>query len=142
MPRRPTRARPQARRPSRAALLAATAVALAFAPAAPAASAAASSRFTAEVTDTLRTPTHRLVADAKSGKAGADLVFSDATHAKTAVSTCVLRRDASHIRTCFRLVTGAAGVATVTPLKFPRGRYEVRWSVAHAVVAHWRFAVV
>jgi hypothetical protein len=139
VPRSPTRARPRAlRRRSGALLVAAIALALI----APAASIAAPPRFTGEVTDTLRTPTHRLVADAKSGKADADLVFSDATHAKTAVRTCVVRRDRSHIRTCFRLVTGAAGVATVTPLKFPRGRYEVRWSVAGAVVEHWRFTVV
>jgi len=117
-------------------------VLLALALVVPAAATAAKPRFTGEVTDTLRTPTHRLVADAKSGKAEADLVFSDATHAKTTVRTCVVRRDRAHIRTCFRLVTGAAGVATVTPLKFPRGRYEVRWSVAGAVVARWRFAVV
>jgi hypothetical protein len=112
------------------------------APGSDAAPAAHVARYTGEVTDTLRAPTHRLVADAKSGKAEADLVFSDATHAKTAVRTCVVRRDRAHIRTCFRLVTGAAGIATVTPLRFPRGRYEVHWSVGGAVVARWRFAVV
>jgi hypothetical protein len=118
-------------------------VAVALALVAPTAGRATSApRFTGEVTDALRAPAHRLVADAKSGKADADLVFSDATHAKTTVRTCVLRRNGSHMRTCFRLVTSAAGVATVTPLRFPRGRYEVRWSVAGAVVAHWRFAVV
>lgn len=134
----PTRALRRGPRPS-AALLAAT-VALALI--APAARAAPPPRFTGEVTDTLRAPTHRLVAGAHSGKAAADLVFSDATHAATVVRTCVTRNDVAHVRTCFRLVSGAAGVATVTPLRFPRGRYEVHWSVAHAVVARWTFTVV
>jgi hypothetical protein len=138
--RSPSRARPRPPRRS-AAPLAVAAAALALALVAPAGR-AAPPRFTGEVTDTLRAPAHRLVADAKGGKASADLVFSDATHARTAVRTCVKRRDAGHVRTCFRLVTGAAGVATVTPLRFPRGHYDVRWSVGGAVVAHWRVDVV
>jgi hypothetical protein len=45
-------------------------------------------------------------------------------------------------RTCFTLTTAAAGVALVTPLRFPPGRYAVRWSVGGDVVARWRFVVV
>jgi len=38
--------------------------------------------------------------------------------------------------------TGAAGVATVTPLRFPPGRYLARWWVDDVLVAHRRFNVV
>jgi hypothetical protein len=73
----------------------------------------------------------------------ADLVFTDAQEARTRVRTCVRRSDlAKARRTCFTLTTGPAGVATVTPLRFPPGRYAVRWSVGGEVVARWRFAVV
>jgi hypothetical protein len=142
VPRSPTRARLRARRPSAVALLVvlavasgATALPVKRAPSPP-------PRFTGEVTDTLRTPTHELTASPRSGRAAGDLLFADATHAKTAVRTCVARRDVKHVRTCFTIVTGAAGAATVTPLRFPRGRYVVHWSVAGAVVARWRFDVV
>jgi len=95
------------------------------------------------VTDALRNPTHRLAASASTGKAAADLVFVDAKEVGTKVRACVLRRDVSpNTRTCFRFVTGAAGVQSVTPLRFPPGRYVVRWSVGGNVVARWRFVVV
>jgi hypothetical protein len=95
------------------------------------------------VTDALRNPTHRLAASASSGRAAADLVFTDAKHAHTTVRTCVRRRDVpARTRTCFTLTTKAAGVATVTPLRFPPGRYVVRWSVKGHVVARWHFLVV
>lgn len=98
-------------------------------------------RFTGQVTDALRNPTHRLAASAATGRAAADLVFTDAREARTQVRTCV-RRDATGRRTCFKLTTGPAGVASVTPLRFRPGRYVVRWSVAGDVVARWRFVVV
>jgi len=104
------------------------------------ASAAAADRFTGQVTDSLRAPTHRLLAGG-DGSAAADLVFVDRTHAGTTVRTCVRRRDVAAVRTCYAAQTAAAGVATVTPLRFPRGRYVVRWRVQGAVVAHWRFVV-
>lgn len=70
-------------------------------------------------------------------------MFTDAKQARTAVRTCVRRADvAPNRRTCFSLTTGAAGVATITPLRFQPGRYVVRWSVGGEVVARWRFAVV
>jgi hypothetical protein len=94
------------------------------------------------VTDALRTPTHRLAASAGSGRAVADLVFVDAQRSQTAVRTCVRRRDVAGVRTCFNVTTGAAGAATVTPLRFPPGSYVARWWVAGDVVARWRFAVV
>jgi len=100
-------------------------------------------RFTGQVTDALRNPTHRLAASASTGRAVADLVFTDAKQVHTPFRTCVRRRDLSpEKRTCFALTTGAAGVATVTPLRFLPGRYVVRWSVSGAVVARWRFVVV
>ena len=46
------------------------------------------------------------------------------------------------VRTCFNATSGQAGAATVTPLRFQRGRYVVRWRVAGAPVARWRFVVV
>jgi hypothetical protein len=107
-----------------------------------AAPAAASERYVGQVTDALRTPTHRLVAGSSSGRAAADLVFVDRLHAGTSVRSCVRRTDVAGVRTCFADSTGPAGSATVTPLRFPRGRYLVRWSVGGAVVAHWRFVVV
>jgi hypothetical protein len=131
------RARPRAR--SRSAALVAVVLALAGTP--PAAG-APTPRFTGEVTDALRTPTHRLVANPQTGKAAGDLLFSDADGAKTAVRACVIRRDGTRLRTCFKFTTGAAGTPTVTPLRFPRGRYVVRWSVADSLVAHWRLEVV
>jgi hypothetical protein len=93
------------------------------------------------VTDALRTPTHRLAASA-GGRAVADLVFVDAQQARTKVRTCVRRRDVPGVRTCFSVRTGPAGSATVTPLRFPVGRYVARWWVDRAVVASWRFVVV
>lgn len=104
--------------------------------------AARAARFTGEVTDALRTPTHRLAASAGSGRAVANLVFVDARHAHTTVRACVLRRDVARVRTCFNFKTAAAGVATVTPLHFPVGRYGARWWVAGVPVASWRFVVV
>ena len=99
-------------------------------------------RWTGQVTDALRTPTHRLAANPNTGRAVADLVFADAQHAQTTVRTCVRRRDVTGVRTCFTVTTGAAGVATVTPLRFPAGSYVARWKVAGEQVASWRFAVV
>jgi hypothetical protein len=107
----------------------------------PAAPPTTGDRFTGEVTDALRNPTHRLAASA-GGRAVADLVFTDAERAHTTARTCVRRRDVAGVRTCFEVTTAAAGVATVTPLRFPRGSYVARWSVDDAVVAHWRFTVV
>jgi hypothetical protein len=94
------------------------------------------------VTDALRVPTHRLAASTASGRAAADLVFSDAQHAQTTVRTCVRRLEVTGVRTCFTVTTGAAGVATVTPLRFRVGSYVTRWSVDGQIVARWRFAVV
>jgi hypothetical protein len=94
------------------------------------------------VTDALRTPTHRLAVGSRGARAAADLVFVDTQRAQTTVHTCVRRRDVAGVRTCFDVATGAAGVATVTPLRFPRGSYAARWSVDGAVVARWRFVVV
>ena len=93
------------------------------------------------MTDALRTPTHRLAAGA-GGRAAADLVFADADRARTSVRTCVRRRDVAAVRTCFTVTTGAPGVEVVTPLRFRRGSYAVRWSVGGQVVARWRFVVV
>jgi hypothetical protein len=101
---------------------------------------ASEDRFSGQVTDALRTPTHRLLAT-DNGRANADLVFTDRDRDGTVVRTCVRRRDTG-VRTCFNETTGAAGVASVTPLRFLRGRYVVRWSVHGNVVARWRFAVV
>lgn len=69
-------------------------------------------------------------------------MFTDTQHAQTTVRTCVRRRDVRGVRTCFTVTTGAAGAATITPLRFPPGSYAARWSVAGAVVASWRFVVV
>ncbi|MGB2711334.1 MAG: hypothetical protein WBC33_07440 [Conexibacter sp.] len=104
--------------------------------------AAADPRFSGQVTDALRTPTHRLLANAQSGRAVADLVFVDRQQAGTSVRTCVRRLDVEDVRTCFADATGAAGAASVTPLRFARGRYRVRWRVAGELVAEWRFKVV
>lgn len=126
----------------RAALRSAALALLIAAAAAPAASAApASSRYVGQVTDALRTPTHRLLADA-SGRAPADLVFVDRDQARTAYRACVVRRDATRLRTCYSATTAGADVPTITPLRFPRGRYAVTWSVAGETVARWRFAVI
>ncbi len=127
------------RRPSRP-LRSAALVALALALPAPAA--LADARYEGQVTDALRTPAHRLLADGRSGRASADLLFLDRDGSRTSVRTCVMRRDVAGVRTCFNATTGAAGIATVTPLQFPRGRYVVRWRVAGALVASWRFKVV
>ena len=101
---------------------------------------AADGRFTGEVTDALRNPTHRLVAGA-NGRAAADLLFADARRAHTSVRTCVRRGDPGGVRTCFDVTTGDAGVATVTPLRFRPGRYVVTWRVDGQPVARWRFSV-
>jgi hypothetical protein len=93
------------------------------------------------VTDALRNPTHRLASGA-SGRALADLVFADAQRAHTTARTCVRRRDVPGVRTCFSVTTDAAGSPTVTPLRFPPGRYVARWKVGGTVVASWRFVVV
>ena len=106
----------------------------------PVSAGAASTRFSGEVTDALRAPAHRLAA-AADGRAAGDLVFADARQARTRVRACVRRRDVAAVRSCFSFTTGAAGVATVTPLRFARGRYLVRWSVRGVVVARWRLAV-
>lgn len=87
-------------------------------------------------------PTHRLAASAANGRAAADLVFADSQHAQTTVRTCVRRTDVDGVRTCFTATTGAAGVATVTPLRFRVGSYVARWKVDGAIVARWRFTVV
>lgn len=96
------------------------------------------------MTDALRNPATKLAASA-SGKAVGDLVFLDREQAGTAYRTCIVRRTprgGKPVRTCFGATTGQAGVATVTPLRFQRGRYAVSWKVGGAVVARWRFAVV
>lgn len=98
-------------------------------------------RFTGEVTDALRNPTHRLVVSHGASRVSADLVFVDALRGGTTVRSCVRRPDAG-VRTCFTTITGAAGSATVTPLRFRPGSYAVRWRVAGTVVAVWRFVVV
>jgi hypothetical protein len=108
----------------------------------PAVAGAAGERFSGQVTDALRTPTHRLAASASSGRAVADLVFSDSQHAQTTVRACVRRLDVAGVRTCFKVTTGAAGVAMVTPLRFRVGSYVARWKVDGIVVANWRFVVV
>lgn len=110
------------------------------APLAAAAPAPAKPRFAGQVTDALRAPVHLLAAGA-GGRAMADLVFVDRQRAKTTFRSCVNRR-APRLSTCFGTTSGKAGVATVTPLRFARGRYTVTWKVAGAVVARWRFAVV
>ena len=69
-------------------------------------------------------------------------MFVDAERDRTKVRTCVRRRDGARVRTCFTVTTGSAGTPTVTPLRFPRGSYVVRWAVDGAVVARWRFVVV
>ncbi len=55
--------------------------------------------------------------------------------------TCVRRRDVAGVRSCFTVTTGPAGVATVTPLRFPAGSYVARWRVEGALVASWRFVI-
>lgn len=137
-PRRPTPARRAALRSGALALLAAALAA----PAASAATRPAPAPYTGQVTDALRTPTHRLAASGDSGRAAANLVFVDAQHAGTTVRTCVRRREVAGVRTCFTITTGAAGVAAVTPLRFPPGAWIARWRVAGEVVASWRFSVV
>jgi hypothetical protein len=102
---------------------------------------AATARYIGQVTDALRTPTHRFALGSGANRAAADLVFSDAQHARTTARTCVRRTDVAGVRTCFDVTTDAAGVATVTPLRFPRGSYAARWSVDGTVVARWRFTV-
>jgi hypothetical protein len=129
----------RAARRSAALLLSTGCAALALAPCC---ARAADARFSGQVTDTLRTPTHRLAASGAGGRADADLVFVDAQHAQTSVRTCVRRRDVVGVRTCFAVTTGATGAATVTPLRFPVGSYVARWRVDGTVVAHWRFTVV
>src|SRR5689334_8635460 len=113
--RRPRRTAAEARRrptrPSRAAL----ALAVAGLLAASAGASADPPRFSGQVTDALRNPTHRLAASASTGRAVADLMFTDAKQSRTAVRTCVRRTDVTpNRRTCFALTTGAAGVATIT----------------------------
>lgn len=110
--------------------------------ASPSALGATPPRFTGQVTDALRTPAHRLAASPDSGRAVADLLFSDAQRTQTVVRTCVRRLDVAGVRTCFTATTGATGVATVTPLRFPPGSYVARWRVADVLVASWRFTVV
>lgn len=105
---------------------------------------AAEARFVGQVTDALRNPATKLAAGS-SGKAVGDLVFLDREQASTAYRTCIVRRTprgGRPVRTCFNATTGQAGVATVTPLRFQRGRYVVRWKAGGAVVASWKFAVV
>ena len=94
------------------------------------------------MTDALRNPTHQLAASAASGRAVANLVFVDAERERTRVRTCVRRRDVAGVRSCFGVTTGAAGAATVTPLRFAPGSYVARWWVAGELVARWRFAVL
>jgi hypothetical protein len=132
--RRPTRARRAARRSAALAL-----VALGLLPAF--SGAAGHARFNGQVTDALRTPTHRLAAGA-GGRAVADLVFVDAQQDRTTVRTCVRRSDVRGVRSCFIVTTGAAGSATVTPLRFPTGSYVARWWVDGQAVDRWRFVVV
>jgi len=116
--------------------------ALALVAIAPTSTLAAPTRFTGEVTDALRTPVHRLKAPpGDDARVLADLLFVDRERDNTSVRACVRRRDAD-VRTCFTVVTGAAGSATFTPLRFPRGRYVVHWRVKGRLVASWRFAVV
>lgn len=105
---------------------------------------AADERFVGQVTDALRNPATKLAAGS-TGRAVGDLVFLDREEAATAYRACIVRRvprGGKPVRTCFNATTGQAGVATVTPLRFQRGRYAVRWKVGGAVVARWRFAVV
>jgi hypothetical protein len=134
--RRPTPARRAARRSVALAL-----VGLGLLPALSGA-AADRPRFSGQVTDALRTPTHRLAASSASGRALADLVFVDSKQAHTTVRTCVRRLDVPGVRTCFSVTTGAAGSPTVTPLRFRVGRWVARWWVDGARVASWRFVVV
>jgi len=106
--------------------------------------AAAAERFLGQVTDALRNPATKLAAGS-SGRAAGDLVFLDRERAGTQYRTCIVRRPprgGKPVGTCFNATSGPAGVATVTPLRFQRGRYVVRWKVGGAVVARWRFAVV
>lgn len=91
--------------------------------------------------DTLRTPTHRLLAG-PDGRAIADLVFVDRAQARTQYRTCVRRGGRQPVRTCFTTTSGDVGMPTITPLRFQRGPYRVAWSVAGVVVARWQFAVV
>lgn len=94
------------------------------------------------MTDALRTPVHKLKAPpGDDARAPADLLFLDRERAATRVRACVRRREAD-VRTCFTVVTGDAGAATLTPLRFPRGHYVVRWRVKGQLVASWRFVVV
>jgi hypothetical protein len=127
----------------RSALAALTAALLAASSAAPATAATAPPQpYLGQVTDALRTPAHRLLADPATGRAPADLVFLDRETPRTAYRACVTRRDDTRLRTCYSATTGRAGVATVTPLRFPRGRYAVSWSVDGETVARWRFTVL
>ncbi|MDO8209810.1 hypothetical protein [Conexibacter sp. CPCC 206217] len=108
----------------------------------PAARAAAdTARFTGQVTDALRMPVHKLAA-AADGRALADLVFVDGEATGTGYRTCVRRLGRSPLRTCFNATSGPQDSPTVTPLRFQRGTYEVRWRVAGETVARWRFRVV
>lgn len=103
--------------------------------------AAADGRYSGQVTDALRKPTHRLAAGA-GGRAAADLVFVDARGAHTTVRACVRRTDVAGVHRCFAVVTGPKDVPVVTPLRFRRGSWSVRWSVGGQPVARWRFDVV
>ncbi|MCW2951125.1 MAG: hypothetical protein JWQ48_295 [Conexibacter sp.] len=143
-------ARRRAPRRSAAALLVAALSAATLVPAASSAAAATTSgaassvatgttRFVGQVTDALRTPTHRLSVGA-NGRATADLVFVDHDRAKSAYHTCV-QRSKPRLAICFDAVSGPPDVANVTPLRFGVGSYRVTWMVAGAVVAHWRFSV-
>lgn len=96
-------------------------------------------RFVGQVTDALRTPTHRLSVGA-TGRATADLVFVDHDRAKTGYHTCV-RRFKPQLAICFDAVSGPSDVANVTPLRFGPGSYRVAWRAAGTVVARWRFTV-
>ena len=95
------------------------------------------------MTDALRNPTHKLLAS--DGHASGDLLLVDRAHTGTVFRTCVRRdngRAARALRTCFATTSGDAGLPTLTPLRFRRGRYVVTWTVAGATVARWRFTVV
>lgn len=108
---------------------------------APAARAADDARFVGQVTDALRTPTHKLAAG-DDGRALADLVFLDREADATPYRSCVQRLGRSPLRTCFNATSGPEDSPTVTPLRFQRGRYAVSWRVAGEIVARWRFRVV
>ncbi len=93
------------------------------------------------MTDALRVPTHKLAAGT-DGRALADLVFVDGEAAGTTYRTCLRRLGRGALRSCFTTTSGPAASATITPLRFRRGRWAVSWSVAGTVVARWKFAVV